>query len=168
MTARGLLPGPCRPQGRFGDRRLLDLTRSVGRGKVLRPLLTERVGGDSCCRVVTNRHQLHTTVLTGLTAIPYLVISYSCRRSTICSVLRGVRHSSLDFFRRTRTVGRVRGRFNLARRRVTGELNGDRDTLSGGLHLLQLPTSIQCFVSGRNLARHRTETLLELRSRGRV
>lgn len=164
VPARQLLPGPCRPHGRFDDRRVLKLTSSVRRGNILRPLLTQQVGGDSCCRLVTKRQQLQTSVLTGLRAIPYVILSYSCRSDTIVSVLRGVRQTGLGFFRRTLTVTRLRRRFKLARRRVNGGLNGDRSTLSGGLHLLQLPTSIQCCVRGRKLARHRTQTLLGISS----
>lgn len=160
-----VLPGPSRPEGQFSCSRLRNLTRDVQRGKVLRPMAIheEASNGGIGFRLITNRHELHTTELIKLAGVPTVRASTSRGDSTILSLVRGLRQRSLGFFRRTRTIRELIRGCSVDHRRTTSGLNETRSALSGGLELLQLPRRVQCAVRGTKLARHRTETLLALR-----
>lgn len=133
----GVEPGGTRPHGAFSRARLTTLSTSVDRGNVLRPLSIEGVS-TTRCRLITNRHHLETSILTKLQGIPYVILGYSRGRSTVCTLLRGLRQDSLNVFRRTHKVSGLVEHCNLARRRTTGQLNGDRSAVTGGLELLHL------------------------------
>ncbi len=156
-----MVPSGGRPQGDFSRRRLGRLTGDVSTDKVVRPLTIEGAS-DKGCRVVTNRQHFGTTGVTNLHHVPYILRGASSGATTVCSVVRGLRQQSLDFFRRTRTVGGLVAAFSVPRLRVTSQLNLTRSALSGGLHLLQLATTRGDHVLATQLARHRTHTLVQL------
>lgn len=166
LLVGGVTTGPCRPHYGFSRRGLRRLTTSVGRFNIIRPMIIH--GGNEDCRLITNRHHLHTTNLTKLAGIPTVIGSCSSTGVVRVTLVRGVRHRSLGPVRRTRNLHHLVRRFGLARRRATRGMNHDHDTIAGVLHLLGLPRRMRGRVVGNILAVNRTGRLLKLPGARRV
>lgn len=161
----GVSMGPGRPHHRFSPVTLRRLTSSVTRVNVVRPVALHGLGRSSC-RVVTNREQCETSVLTNLGAVPTCVHATSSRGIVRVTLVRGVRHRSLGSLRVTLTCRRLVRRCRLARRHLDRHVNGGQAAVTGCLHLLGLPTPVRMTLGGGRVSVKRTHTLLALRSPG--
>lgn len=160
-------PGPCRPQGAFSSSALQRLTSSVVLGNIVRPIVLHRSDIGNC-RVVTNRHHIHTSHLTNGAAVPTVIHRFSRATVVRITVLRGLRQRSLAPLRRTRNCRALVGGLGLARISITRQLNGDHPCVTGRLHLLGLPRSIGKVLRRKLVSVKRTHALLNLGSRSLV
>lgn len=126
ISITGVRPDGCGPHGHFSRANLSRLTRDVGRRNMLRPVAIHPVTSASHCRVIFNRHECHTSIVTNLRRIPTVVSRLSSRRTRRVTIARGLRHGSIAPARRTGTCGRLVSDKERAMRALSILFNGDR------------------------------------------
>lgn len=153
-------PSPYQPRKQISEAELHELAESVRQSGILQPILARRVADRY--EIVAGERRWRAAQLAGLTQVPVLVRSISDDDSAIFGLVENIQREDLNAMEKARGFQLLQQKLGATQEAVAQKVGMDRSTVANFLRLLELPETVQGYVSRGTLTMGHARALLGL------
>jgi ParB family chromosome partitioning protein len=148
------------PRTEFPEQELNDLAQSIRATGVLQPIVARRQGDRF--EVVAGERRLRAARLAGLERIPTIVRDVEEDKLLLLALVENLQRSDLNAIEKARALQQIQKQAGLTQDEVAQQVGLNRTTLANFLRLLDLPPTIQAYVSRGTLSMGHARAMLGL------
>jgi ParB family chromosome partitioning protein len=154
-----ITPNPHQPRTHFDEEALAELTASIQALGVLQPILV-RPAGDGAYELVAGERRWRAARRAGLATVPAVVRTTDDVHAVTEALVENLQRQDLNALEEAGAFQQLIEEFGLTHDEVAARVGKSRSAVTNTLRLLQLPTTIQRFVSEGRLSAGHARALL--------
>lgn len=155
-----LKPNPYQPRRDMDEAELKTLAESIRTSGILQPILARQVG--KTFEIVAGERRWRAAQLAKLTEVPVLCRELSDNDSAVFALVENLQREDLNAIEKARGIRLLMDQMKATQEQVAKQVGLERSTVANFLRLLDLPASIQAYVSRGTLSMGHARTLLAL------
>lgn len=153
-------PNPYQPRRDFDEIRLTELADSIKQYGVLQPIVVRRYNDGY--QLVTGERRWRASQLAGLRTVPAVVRDYSDIEMTAVALVENLQRENLNPIEEAIAYRRLIDEFGFTQEEVSKKVGKSRPFIANTVRLLNLPPSIQEYVSRGTMTPGQARPLLVL------
>jgi ParB family transcriptional regulator, chromosome partitioning protein len=164
VSVSDIVPNRFQPRKEFDSEKLADLAESVKRYGVLQPVVVRRQ--EQGYELVAGERRWRASQIAGLKVIPALVRDYSDIEMTAVALVENLQRENLNPMEEAHAYRRLIDEFGFTQEEVSQQVGKSRPFIANAVRLLNLPQSVQDYVSRGTMSPGQARPLLVLPTPG--
>jgi ParB family transcriptional regulator, chromosome partitioning protein len=160
LPITSIKPNRFQPRSAFSDESLAELTASIAEKGIISPINVRKVDGGY--ELIAGERRYRAALKLNLTSIPAIIKEVSDEESLELALIENLQRDDLNPIEKAKGFQRLIDQFKLRQEDVAKRIGQDRSTVANILRLLQLPESVQNYVSRGTLSMGHARALLSL------
>lgn len=160
-------PNPFQPRNKFDDDSLKELANSIKNKGVLQPVTVREVQYDNF-ELVTGERRWRAAKLVGLKTIPAIIRKFKDTEMMEVALIENIQREDLNPIEEAQAYKRMMEELDITQKEVAEKVSKSRSSIANMIRLLNLPPSIQDYVSRETLSMGHARALLPLESKKQV
>ena len=157
-------PNPFQPRDRFTEGALEELANSIAQKGVLQPVTVREVQYDNF-ELVTGERRWRAAKMAGLSTIPAIIRSFEDEEMMEVALIENLQREDLNPIEEAYAYQKMIEKFDITQKEVAERVSKSRSTVANTLRLLNLPPSVQEFVSRETISMGHARALLSLETK---
>ena len=158
-------PDLKQPRKTFSDPSLEQLSESLKTKGVLQPLLVSKQK-DGFYKIIAGERRYRAAQKAGLEKVPVVVRTPSSDKETLeWALVENLQREDLNILEEAKAYKRLIESFHMTQQEVALAVSKERSTVANVLRLLQLPESVQAYLSSEELSLGHAKVLLSCSSK---
>ena len=155
-----IIPNRFQPRREFDPDRLAELADSIKLYGVLQPIVCRRQ--DQGYELIAGERRWRASQLAGLTMIPALIRDYSDAEMTAVALVENLQRENLNPMEEALAYRRLMDEFDLTQEEISAKVGKSRSFIANTVRLLNLPPTVQEYVSRGTMTPGQARPLLVL------
>jgi ParB family chromosome partitioning protein len=160
VPVNAITANPFQPRREFDQERLQDLADSIKLYGVLQPIVV-RLNGDGY-QLVTGERRWRASQMAGLRELPAVIREYSDTEMTAVALVENLQRENLNPIEEAVAYRRLIDEFGFTQEEVSEKVGRSRPFIANTVRLLNLPASVQEYVSRGTMTPGQARPLLVL------
>ena len=160
LTIAEIVPNRFQPRREFDPDRLSELAESIKLYGVLQPIVCRRQ--DQGYELIAGERRWRASQLAGLTVIPALLRDYSDSEMTAVALVENLQRENLNPMEEALAYRRLMDEFDLTQEEISAKVGKSRSFIANTVRLLNLPVTVQEYVSRGTMSPGQARPLLVL------
>jgi ParB family chromosome partitioning protein len=157
-------PNPFQPRDRFTEEALEELANSIAQKGVLQPVTVREVQYDNF-ELVTGERRWRAAKMAGLNTIPAIIRAFEDEEMMEVALIENLQREDLNPIEEAYAYQKMIEKFDITQEKVAGRVSKSRSAVANTLRLLNLPPSVQEFVSRETISMGHARALLSLEAK---
>jgi ParB family chromosome partitioning protein len=157
-----IIPNPLQPRLKFDSGSIEELARSIKETGVIQPLLVSPEGDRY--KIIVGERRWRAAQKAGLKRIPVLIRSIPKEQELEISLIENLHREDLNPLEIARVYQRMIKEMNFTQEEIAERVGKDRTSVTNYLRLLQLPGTVQDYVSEGKISMGHARALVSLES----
>ena len=160
IAVEQIKPNRFQPRKEFVDAALQELCASIKEKGVITPVLVRKsIRGYE---LIAGERRFRASQLAGLKTVPAIIKDVTDEEALELALIENIQREDLNPLEEAKAFKQLADQFNLTHEQVAQKVGKDRSTVTNILRLLELPESVQEYVSRGTLSMGHARTLLGL------
>jgi len=157
-------PNPFQPRDRFTEEALEELANSIAQKGVLQPVTVREVQYDKF-ELVTGERRWRAAKMAGLNTIPAIIRTFEDEEMMEVALIENLQREDLNPIEEAYAYQKMIEKFDITQEKVAERVSKSRSAVANTLRLLNLPPSVQEFVSRETISMGHARALLTLEAK---
>jgi ParB family transcriptional regulator, chromosome partitioning protein len=161
VSLNEVVPSPLQPRKEFAPEHITELMESIREHGIIQPLIVRLVNGK--CELIAGERRWRASRELGLTEVPVIVRTASDRDVLELALIENLQRENLNAIEEAQAYVRLAQEFNLRQEDIAKRVGKNRATVANAMRLLDLPKSVQAYLSENKLSTGHAKVLLGLK-----
>ena len=160
LALADIVPNRFQPRREFDAERLAELAESIKRYGVLQPIVCRRQ--NQGYELIAGERRWRASQLAGLAVVPALIREYTDAEMTAVALVENLPRENLNPMEEALAYRRLMDEFDLTQEEISLQVGKSRSFIANSVRLLNLPPTVQEFVSRGTMSPGQARPLLVL------